>query len=78
MSLGSVLPPPGLGSLWPVAAGRRQWMCGDRWREGEQRAQTLPGGGRKVQQVPCWGAAGVISTGGRGPGPRLGEESQAP
>lgn len=37
ISLGLVLPPPGLGSLGPVAAGRR--LCGDRWREGEPRAQ---------------------------------------
>lgn len=70
ISLGLVLP-PGLGSLGPGGWGPRLWGVGT----GEGKGS---GGPRKVQQVLCWGAAGVISTGGRGPGPRLGEESQEP
>lgn len=38
MSLGLVFPPPELGSSELVVLGRR-----GRWREGERRAQTLPG-----------------------------------
>lgn len=38
MSLGLVFPPPELGSCGPVVVDGR-----GRWREGERRAQTLPG-----------------------------------
>lgn len=73
MSLGLVSPPPGLG-----IPGRWWWWwaCGDRWREGVLRAQTLPGVAGRCNECPA--TAGVISIGGRGPGPRLGEEPQEP
>lgn len=70
MSLGSVFPPPELGSRGLVVVGGR-----GRWREGEPRAQTLSGVAGRCSECPAgeqpelflWEGGGLVPALGRSP-----------